>query len=105
MPLAYELAAGGPDTDNPVGIDSIGIVKNGRLLIQELEHPFRCGQSLLSLNIQIGNDNSFPLTNGMPMGAQFELSALIFLEGVIADIVHTKGLTEEGMRAIHANLE
>ena len=57
------------------------------------------------LNIQIGNDNSFPLTNGMPMGAQFELSALIFLEGVIADIVHTKGLTEEGMRAIHANLE
>jgi 6-phospho-3-hexuloisomerase len=39
------------------------------------------------------------------MGAQFELSALIFLEAVIADIVHTKGLTEEGMRAIHANLE
>jgi len=57
------------------------------------------------LNIQIGNDNSFPLTKGMPMGAQFELSALIFLEAVIADIVHAKNLTEEGMRAIHANLE
>jgi len=57
------------------------------------------------LNIQIGNDNSFPLTKGMPMGAQFELSALIFLEAVIADIVHTKNLTEECMRAIHANLE
>ncbi|MDP3087804.1 MAG: 6-phospho-3-hexuloisomerase [Methylotenera sp.] len=57
------------------------------------------------LNIQIGNDDSFPLTKGMPMGAQFELSALVFLEAVIADIIFAKGLTEEGMRAIHANLE
>ncbi|MSP99357.1 MAG: SIS domain-containing protein [Methylotenera sp.] len=57
------------------------------------------------LNIQIGNDNSFPLTKGMPMGAQFELSALVFLEAVIADNIFAKGLTEEGMRAIHANLE
>lgn len=57
------------------------------------------------LTIQIGNDNSFPLTKGMPMGAQFELSTLIFLEAVIADNIFAKGLTEEGMRAIHANLE
>lgn len=57
------------------------------------------------LNIQIGNDDSFPLTKGMPMGAQFELSALVFLEAVIADIIFDKGLTEESMRAIHANLE
>lgn len=57
------------------------------------------------LVIQIGNDNSFPLTQGMPMGSQFELSTLIFLEAVIADLIFAKGLTEEGMRAIHANLE
>ena len=57
------------------------------------------------LTIQIGNDNSFPLTKGMPMGAQFELSTLIFLEAVIADNIFAKGLTEESMRAIHANLE
>jgi len=57
------------------------------------------------LNIQIGNDNSFPLTKGMPMGAQFELSALVYLEALIADNIFAKGLTEEGMRAIHANLE
>ena len=57
------------------------------------------------LNIQIGNDNSFPLTKGMPMGSQFELSALVFLEALIADNISAKGLTEEGMRAIHANLE
>ncbi|MEK9824943.1 MAG: 6-phospho-3-hexuloisomerase, partial [Methylotenera sp.] len=57
------------------------------------------------LVIQIGNDNSFPLTHGMPMGSQFELSTLIFLEAVIADLIFAKGLTEEGMRALHANLE
>ena len=57
------------------------------------------------LTIQIGNDNSFPLTSGMPMGSQFELSTLVFLEAAIADLIAAKGLTEEGMRAIHANLE
>ena len=57
------------------------------------------------LTIQIGNDNSFPLTSGMPMGSQFELSTLVFLESAIADLIAAKGLTEEGMRAIHANLE
>ncbi|HYN53417.1 MAG TPA: 6-phospho-3-hexuloisomerase [Methylotenera sp.] len=57
------------------------------------------------LTIQIGNDSSFPLTKGMPMGSQFELSTLLFLEAVIGDIIEAKGLTEEGMRAIHANLE
>jgi 6-phospho-3-hexuloisomerase len=57
------------------------------------------------LVIQVGQDDSFPLTKGMPMGSQFELSTLIFLEGVISELIHAKGLTEEGMRAIHANLE
>lgn len=57
------------------------------------------------LTIQIGNDSSFPLTKGMPMGSQFELSTLLFLEAVIGDIIEAKNLTEEGMRAIHANLE
>lgn len=57
------------------------------------------------LTIQIGNDSSFPLTKGMPMGSQFELSTLIYLEAAIGDIIEAKGLTEEGMRAIHANLE
>ena len=57
------------------------------------------------LVIQIGQDDSFPLTQAMPMGSQFELSTLIFLEAAIADLIAEKGLTEEGMRAIHANLE
>ena len=58
-----------------------------------------------NLVIQIGQDDSFPLTQAMPMGSQFELSTLIFLEAAIADLITEKGLTEEGMRAIHANLE
>jgi 6-phospho-3-hexuloisomerase len=57
------------------------------------------------LVVQIGQDDSFPLTKGMPMGSQFELSALIFLEAVISELIFKKNLTEEGMRALHANLE
>lgn len=57
------------------------------------------------LVVQVGQDDSFPLTKGMPMGSQFELSTLIFLEGAISQLIHEKDLTEEGMRALHANLE
>ncbi len=60
---------------------------------------------MADLTIQIGNDDSFGLTKGMPMGTTFELSNLIYLEAVISELIHAKGLTEEGMRAIHANLE
>ena len=60
---------------------------------------------MADLTIQIGNDDSFGLTKGMPMGTTFELSTLIYLEAVISELIHAKGLTEDGMRAIHANLE
>jgi 6-phospho-3-hexuloisomerase len=52
-----------------------------------------------------GNENSFGIVKGMPMGTVFELSTLVFLEAIVSKIVHDKGLTEEGMRALHANLE
>ncbi len=52
-----------------------------------------------------GNEQSFGLVHGMPMGTVFELSTLVFLEAIISYIIHEKGLTEEGMRALHANLE
>jgi 6-phospho-3-hexuloisomerase len=60
---------------------------------------------IADLTIQIGNDNSFPLTKGMPMGSQFELSSLLYLESVISEIISAKGLTEDSMRGLHANLE
>lgn len=52
-----------------------------------------------------GDEASFGLVKGMPMGTVFELSTLVFLEAIVSKIVHDKGLTEEGMRALHANLE
>ena len=57
------------------------------------------------LVVQVGQDDSFPLVKGMPMGSQFELSTLVFLEGAISELIHAENLTEEGMRALHANLE
>ena len=53
----------------------------------------------------IGNDELYAKTKGMPMGTMFELSTLIFLESTVSHIIHEKGLTEEVMRATHANLE
>jgi 6-phospho 3-hexuloisomerase len=52
-----------------------------------------------------GNEYSFMTVQGIPMGTIFELSALMFLEYVTAYIVDKGGITEQQMRAIHANLE
>jgi 6-phospho-3-hexuloisomerase len=60
---------------------------------------------MADLTVQVGNDDAFPLTKGMPMGSQFELATLLYLEAVVGEIIFDKDLTEEGMRAIHANLE
>ena len=55
--------------------------------------------------VQIGNDNSFAATKGMPMGTMFELSTLIFLEATISYLIHEKNIVEEDMRYRHANME
>jgi 6-phospho-3-hexuloisomerase len=55
--------------------------------------------------IQIGTDDSFATTKGMPMGTMFELSTLIFLEATISYLIHEKGLEEVDMRYRHANME
>ena len=60
---------------------------------------------LADLTVKMGNDDVFALTKGLPMGTSFELSTLVYLEAIIGEIVFEKDLTEEGMRAIHANLE
>jgi 6-phospho-3-hexuloisomerase len=60
---------------------------------------------MADLVVQVGKDESYGKVYEMPMGSVFELSTLIYLEAIIAKIMHAKGLTEEGMRAIHANLE
>ena len=57
------------------------------------------------LVVQVGQDDSFAPVKGMPMGSQFELSTLVFLEGAISELIFAEDLTEQGMRALHANLE
>lgn len=51
------------------------------------------------------NSSSFDVTDGMPMGTVFELSTLVFLESIVAEIVKQKGLNDDSMRALHSNLE
>ncbi|OUR64951.1 6-phospho 3-hexuloisomerase [Methylophaga sp. 42_25_T18] len=60
---------------------------------------------LADQTIQIGNDDSFAPTKGMPMGTMFELSTLIFLEAIVSHLIHEKGIPEEEMRFRHANME
>lgn len=61
--------------------------------------------NLATTVFQIGQSDQYGGTKGMPMGSVFELSTLIFLEATISYIIHLKGLKEEDMRAIHANME
>lgn len=60
---------------------------------------------LASEVVALGADGSAQSRPGLPMGTVFELSALVFFESVIYDIVTAKGLCEEELRARHANLE
>jgi len=60
---------------------------------------------MVDMVFNIGRPNMYEKVHGMPMGSIFELSTLIFLESVISYIIHEQKLTEEDMRALHANME
>ena len=60
---------------------------------------------LADQTIQVGGDDSFAPTKGMPMGTMFELSTLIFLEAMVSHLIHERGIAEEEMRQRHANME
>lgn len=55
--------------------------------------------------LNIGQPDIYVPVKGMPMGSVFELSTLIFLEAYVSHLIHEKGITEEDMRARHANME
>lgn len=61
--------------------------------------------NMSDLVIQVGNEASYAKVVGMPMGTTFELSTLFFLEAIVSHIIHEKGIAEEVMRGVHANLE
>jgi 6-phospho-3-hexuloisomerase len=62
------------------------------------------------VRLHVDDQLTLPLKEGeginlAPMGTLFELAALVFLEGVIASIIHRKQLKEAELRKLHANLE
>jgi 6-phospho-3-hexuloisomerase len=40
-----------------------------------------------------------------PLGTQFEVAAMIFLDGIIAELMHRLGKNEEDLKARHATIE
>ena len=60
---------------------------------------------LADATIQIGGDDMYAKTKGMPMGSMFELSTLVFVEGTISKLIHERDIVEADMQARHANME
>jgi len=59
-------------------------------------------QNLSDYVFVIGNKNTH---NPLPLGSRFELSALVFLETVILNLMHLDMWSEEDMKHMHTNLE
>ena len=53
--------------------------------------------------IEINNDDE--ISKLAPLGTLFELTALIFLDGLVAELMNLKNLTEKDLEARHAILE
>jgi 6-phospho-3-hexuloisomerase len=102
--LLVVSASGGTSTLMPLVQKAKSLGAKVAVVTQKTQSPMA---EVADLVVAIGSKdpNIFNLTKGMPMGSIFELSALLFLEATISYIIQKKGLTEEGMRAIHANLE
>jgi len=59
-------------------------------------------QNLSDYVFVIGNKNTH---NPLPLGSRFELSALVFLETVILNLMHLDMWSEKDMKHMHTNLE
>lgn len=102
--LVVVSASGGTATLMPLVQKAKSVGAKLAVVSQKSQSPMADIADLVCA-IGSGDANSFALTHGMPMGSVFELSALLFLEAIVSHIIHARGLTEEGMRAVHANLE
>ena len=61
-------------------------------------------KSLCDISVQIGQDVK-SVNNILPLGGRFELSALVFLESLIIQIMQENDLIDEDLAEVHANLE
>lgn len=61
-------------------------------------------KSLCDITVQIGREVK-QVNNVLPLGGRFEISALIYLESLIIEIMKDNDLTDELLQKMHANLE
>lgn len=78
---------------------NLGALSNSLVLLPKSEEVDSCGRYVPDRN---SSENEL---NIMPMGTLFELSALIFLESVIAEIIMECCVQEVEMKQRHTNLE
>lgn len=94
--------SGATETLLPIARKAAGIGARIALVTSRPQSPLA---EIATVRVLLGADGSAQSRPGLPMGTVFELSALVFLESVVFDIVTAKGLREEDLRARHANLE
>lgn len=61
-------------------------------------------KSLCDITLLIGREPR-EVNNILPLGGRFELSALIYLESLIIEIMKNNNLSDEILHRLHANLE
>ena len=80
--------------DSPLGrLADIVVRIPGRTKVSRSEEDYFARQ-ILGIHEQLA-----------PLGTLFEDTAMIFLDGVVAELMHRLGKTEEDLRAMHANIE
>jgi len=80
--------------DSPLGrLADIVVRVPGRTKVSRSEEDYFARQ-ILGMHEQLA-----------PLGTLFEDTAMVFLDGVVAELMHRLGKTEEDLRAMHANIE
>jgi 6-phospho-3-hexuloisomerase len=88
---------------------AINIAKNckARVVVitsKEDSPPLKKGDDLLVVPDLKSNATKTPSAN-TPLGTLFEVSTMVLLDCVVAELMHQMGITEEEMEARHANIE
>lgn len=124
--MGYQVNVVGEITNDPIEKGDVLIVASGSgetgqaVLMAEKAKKFGASVVLLTTNEQsslaeiadetlqlAGKEKSATTNNStiQPMGALFEQSVLIYLDGVILDLMDKDNRSEEAMFSHHANLE
>ncbi len=100
------IVSGSGGTETLLPLANKAKASGATILLVTMKSESRIG-NVADMVLPMGNLNpsSFDAPESMPLGTVFELSTLVFLESVVAEVVKQRGLTECYMRKLHANLE